>query len=67
MSVTRLEIADTVGHAFGPQGASKGDLLAAAARQGAHPVVITELQRLPDITYRTMRSLWDHLPEVVRE
>ena len=58
----------------GPHGASKHDPLAAAAGQGAHaagqgarPVVITELQRLPDITCRTMRSRWGHLPELARE
>jgi hypothetical protein len=63
-TVTRLQIADVLGDAFGPTGADKADLLATAARAGAHPAVLEELHKIPDRRYRTMRALWDHLPEV---
>lgn len=62
--VTRVRIADILGDAFGPQGAGKDDLLATATRAGAPPELLDELQKLPDRKFRTMRDLWDHLPEI---
>lgn len=63
-SVTRIEIADLVGDAFGPAGAEKASLLSTAAHQGAHPAVLDKLGELPNRRFRTMRDLWDHLPDV---
>lgn len=63
-TVTRIEIADLVEDGFGPRGASRDDLLIAAARRGADPRVLTTLETLPDRRFRTMRELWEHLPEV---
>lgn len=62
--VTRIEIADLVGDAFAPGGAEKADLLSTAAQHGAHPAVLDKLGELPERRFRTMRDLWDHLPEV---
>lgn len=63
-AVTRLQIADVLGDAFGPDGADKQELLAVAARAGTPPKVLAHLQQLPDRRFRDMRALWDHLPEV---
>ena len=62
--VTRLEIADLVSDAFGPAGADRAALLATAATNGAHPAVVDKLHELPDCTFRSMRQLWHHIPEV---
>jgi hypothetical protein len=63
-TVTRIDIADLIGDAFGPSGADRAALLATAAEKGAHPVVLEKLTELPDQRFRTMRELWDHIPEV---
>lgn len=63
-TVTRIEIADLVENAFGPAGAHRSALLAAAAERGAAPVLLAKLGELPDRHFRSMRDLWDHLPEV---
>jgi hypothetical protein len=64
MDVTRIEIADMVGDAFGPKGADRSAVLAMAATKNAPPRVLETLGQLPDIRFRSMRDLWDHLPEV---
>lgn len=63
-TVTRMEIADLIGSTFGPSGADRASLLAAATRLGAEPRVLETLGQLPDQQFRTMRDLWQHLPEV---
>lgn len=63
-TVTRLEIADLIEDAFGPAGTDRTALLAVAAKKGAHPVVVDKLGELPDRRFRSMRELWDYLPEV---
>lgn len=63
-TVTRLEIADLIEDAFGSAGTDRAALLAAAATKGAHPVVVDKLGELPDRRFRSMRELWDYLPEV---
>jgi hypothetical protein len=63
-TVTRIEIADFVEDAFGPGGAHRSALLATATERGAAPVVLTKLGELPDRHFRSMRDLWDHIPEV---
>lgn len=63
-TVTRLEIADLVEDAFGPGGTDRAALLAVAAEKGAHRVVVAKLGELPDRRFRSMRELWDYLPEV---
>lgn len=62
--VTRLQIADILGDAFGPTGATKEDLLATAAGAGAPPQLLDRLHELPDRKFRNMRALWPHIPEV---
>lgn len=62
--LTRIEIADLVADAFGPDGATRAELLATATAKGAHPLVLEKLRELPDQRFRTMRALWDFIPEV---
>ena len=62
--LTRIEIADLVADAFGPDGATRAELLATAIEKGAHPVVLEKLGELPDRRFRTMRALWHYIPEV---
>lgn len=62
--LTRLQIADVLGDAFGPRGADKEALVRAARRAGSPTSVLDELERLPDRTYRSMESVWRHLWEV---
>ena len=62
--LTRIEIADLVADAFGPDGATREDLLAIATSKGAHPVVLEKLRELPDRHFSTMRALWHYIPEV---
>jgi uncharacterized membrane protein len=60
---TRVEIAGAVRGAFGHPIATRGELLAAAVRNGARPEVITVLEQLPsDRPYRQLRDLWPDLP-----
>lgn len=63
-AVTRIEIADLIGNAFGPAGADRASLLATATSNGANPRVLDALGRLPDRRFATMRHLWEHLPEL---
>jgi hypothetical protein len=63
-TVTRLEIADMVGDAFGPAGADRAAVLATATANGAHPAVLDKLRELPDRRFRSMRELWSHIPDV---
>lgn len=64
MTVTRLEIADLVGDAFGPRGADKAELLETARDQGASSELLACLDRLPAGHYRRMQELWNHLEGV---
>ena len=66
-TVTRFEIAHLIEDAFGPAGADRASLLATATSKGAHPAVLDKLGELPDRRYRTMRELWQHIPEVPLE
>ena len=63
-TLTRLEIVDLIEDAFAPGGATRSALLAVAAQKGAHPAVLEKLGELPDRRFRTMRDLWQHLPDV---
>lgn len=61
--MTRLEIADMLGDAFGPAGADRAALVAVATKNQADPDVLQRLRTLPDRRFRTMRDLWDLLPD----
>ena len=63
-TVTRREIADLVEDAFGPAGTDRAALLAVAASNGAHQVVLDRLREFPDRRFRSMRELWDYLANV---
>jgi hypothetical protein len=62
--LTRIEIADHVADAFGPQGAHRSDLLAVAVQKNAPPNMLDKLHQLPDRHFRSMQDLWHHIPEV---
>lgn len=63
-NVARVQVADLVADAFGPSGAHRSEILAAAVRGGAPPELLVELERLPDRSFTTMRDLWDYLPDI---
>lgn len=60
MTTSRSEIAD----AFHGGAATKHDLIGAARERGASPEVVAALHRLPEGSYRELRSLWPHLPQL---
>jgi hypothetical protein len=62
--VTRIQIADLVGDAFGPGGADRAGLVDAATGKRGDPRVLEALRRLPDRRFPTMRDLWRHLPDM---
>lgn len=64
MSVTRVEIADSLHNAFAGSPVSKDDLITAAIARHAHPGVVAALTSLPDRPYRSLLDLWPHLAEV---
>ena len=63
MTVTRIHLADLVGDAFGPDGASKNELLAAAAEHDASMAALSHLHQLPDRRFRHMAQLWSFLED----
>ena len=63
-NVARIQIADLVADAFGPAGADRSEVLAAAVAGGASPELLAALERLPDRSFATMRDLWSYLPDV---
>lgn len=64
VNVARIQIADLVADAFGPSGADRSQILAAAADGGAPPELLAALERLPDRSFATMRDLWSFLPDI---
>lgn len=66
MLLTRLEIADHVSNAFQSPLVSKSDLLAAAQGNRAPEQVMAVLRSLPEAQFRSVRELWQHLPDVPR-
>ncbi|WP_454853642.1 DUF2795 domain-containing protein [Promicromonospora soli] len=63
-NVARIQIAELVADAFGPSGADRSQILATAVAGGAPPELLTELERLPERSFATMRELWGYLPDV---
>lgn len=64
MTVTRIEIADSVEEAFTTSPVAKHDLITAAAARRAHPGILDALARLPEQPYRSLVDLWPHLADV---
>ena len=67
MTVTRIHLADLVGDEFGPDGASKNQLLATAADHDASLATLSHLHQLPDRRFRHMAQLWSFLEDVADE
>lgn len=61
--VTRLEIADAVRTVFEGGGATRDEILAAAASAG-RPQVVDVLKGLPDRSYGRLNELWEELHDV---
>lgn len=64
MTTSRTEIADHLTDVFAGGAATKHDLIGTAQDRGASPEVVAALHRLPEGTYRQLRSLWPHLPQL---
>lgn len=62
--VTRLEIAEAVRTAFEGGGASRDEILAAAARSGSRPEVSKALTGLSVRSYSRLNEIWHDLTEI---
>jgi cellobiose phosphorylase len=62
--VSRIELVQAVGAAFGSRGASRDDLLAAASEAGARREVLDLLRALRAREFNDVRQLWSELPEM---
>lgn len=61
--ITRLEIAEAVGDAFGDGGATRGEIVE-AARSGGRRELVDVLQGLPDRRYGRLNDLWEVLHDI---
>lgn len=61
--VTRMEIAEAVGHAFGEGGATRGEIVE-AARTTHRQEIVEVLSGLPDRRYARLNELWEILHDV---
>jgi hypothetical protein len=64
VAVTRVEVIDHIGDAFGGAPLTRADLLVAAQRVGARPAVLELLERLPDHRFARPNELWTDLKDV---
>jgi hypothetical protein len=62
--VTRVEVIDHIGEAFGTGPLTRSDLLSAAQRVGARPAVLELLGTLPDRKFARPHELWNDLGHV---
>lgn len=62
--VTRLEIADSARSAFEGGGATREEIVAAAARSGNRPEVAEALTGLTVRRYSRLNEMWDELAEI---
>lgn len=63
--VTRVEVIDHIGQAFGAGPMTRADLVAAANHNGARPAVVNVLGRLPqDRKFTRPHDLWHDLSDV---
>ena len=62
--LTRIEVLDFVGDAFGRTPVDRAVLVDAAARAGAREALLVRLHRLPDHLFEEPADLWPHLGDV---
>lgn len=62
--VTRREVADAVGSAFGMAHVPRDAIVDAARSAGARSEVVRILEALPARSYNELRQLWADLPEM---
>jgi hypothetical protein len=64
-AVTRVEVIDHIGQAFGAGPVTRSDLVAAAGHSGARSEVVAVLGRLPELNKFTRpHELWHDLADV---
>lgn len=61
--VTRMEIAEAVGQAFGEGGATRGEIVE-AARTTDRQEIVEVLSALPDRRYARLNELWEVLHDI---
>ncbi len=61
--VTRMEIADAVGHVFGDQGTTRAEIVE-AARIAERQEMVEALQALPNRRYGRLNDLWEDLGDI---
>lgn len=61
--VTRMEIAEAVGHAFGERGATRSEIVE-AARTTDRKEILEALSGLPDRRYSRLNELWEVLHDI---
>jgi hypothetical protein len=62
--LTRLEVAEAVGHAFRMGAVRRDALVETAERGGARAEVAAALRTLPGREFTDLRQLWSDLPEM---
>lgn len=61
--VTRMEIAEAVGHAFGEGGATRDEIVE-AAHTADRQEIVEVLSGLPDRRYARLNELWEVLHDI---
>jgi hypothetical protein len=64
LTTSRTEIADHIADVFRGGAVTKHDLIGVAKDRGASAEVVAALHRLPEGSYRELRTLWPHLPQL---
>ena len=62
--LTRIEVLDFVGEAFGGRPVDRTVLIETAAAAGARDVLMTRLRALPAVHFADPEDLWTRLPDV---
>jgi len=62
--LTRSEIAQAIGAAFGMGQVDRDQIVETARRCGARPEVVSMLEQLPARRFNDLRELWSELPEM---
>ena len=62
--LTRIEVLDFVGEAFGDRPVGRAHLIETATAAGARDVLLQRLRTLPAARFAEPEDLWIHLPDV---
>jgi hypothetical protein len=64
LALTRMEVAEAVGPAFGMGFVDREEIVATARRAGARYEVVEALSQLPARKFNDLRQLWAELPDM---